>query len=347
MAIRHFSSCTAIGDGSNVHFQPGQWQFNTSYRYLKSHRHFRGDHEEVDRKVNNTEVVNNSHTLDLSLSFALNERLSFALSIPVIYNNRSSLYEHGLVLGEYVKQERHTSQSSGFGDSRISASYWLLDFEKNPYQNIALGLGLKIPTGDFKAGDDFYNVGPDGSMDFRPVDQSIQPGDGGWGITADVNAYKKLFGSLYLYANGFYLFNPRNTNGVRTFRETLVANILDNEAIMSVADQYLMRLGLSQSLNFLPGLSWSLGGRIEGVPVSDLFGKSEGFRRPGYAFSIEPGLNWMKGKTNFGVSIPLAVYRNRLQSLTDLESQRIYGIERHGDAAFADYLLIINYAYRF
>jgi hypothetical protein len=83
----------------------------------------------------------------------------------------------------------------------------------------------------------FYNVTPEE----RPVDQSIQLGDGGVGIIAEANGYLNFssgFSGLY---NLYYMSNPRNTNGTRTYREVLSAS-LANEAISSVPDQYLARL---------------------------------------------------------------------------------------------------------
>lgn len=347
VAIRHFSSCNAINDGSNVAFQEGQWQIGLAYRHFKSDRHFQGTHEEVDRQVNNTEVINYANSVDLSLTYAHSPRLNFNLIIPYVHYDRSSLYEHGLVYGSYVKQERRVSSASGLGDIRLSANYWLLDFEKHSGKNISVGLGVKLPSGNYAAEDLFYNVGPDGGNELRPVDQSIQPGDGGFGVTLELNAYQEVFNHTYLYGGGFYLINPRETNGTRTFRETLVRDVLDNEAIMAVPDQYMIRAGLSRSIIGIPGLSVSVGGRMEGVPVRDLVGGNGGFRRPGYVISIEPGLNYMAGKNNFTLNVPVALQRNRLQSTTDKETEVRLGIPRHGDAAFADYLISFAYTRRF
>jgi hypothetical protein len=47
------------------------------------------------------------------------------------------------------------------------------------------GLGVKIPTGDYNAKDYFHK--PEGLV-LLPVDQSIQPGDGGWGVITEIDA---------------------------------------------------------------------------------------------------------------------------------------------------------------
>lgn len=336
VAIRQFS--TGSGTSGSAILQEGEWQISSNYRYFKSFRHFRGDEEQPERITAGTEVINYSHALDLTLSYAFNNRLYANVTLPFVYNERSSLYEHG-------RTERHESYSKGLADMRIGAGLWLFSPEKYQNGNVALGLGIKLPTGDYAATDEFYNVGENGATQVRPVDQSIQPGDGGVGIALDLQAFQTIATGLAVYANAFYLINPRETNGTRTFRETLNAT-LANESIMSVPDQYAARLGLSYATP-LNGMGVSLGGRIEGVPVEDLIGGSQGFRRPGYALSVEPGISYLKNQWALNLNVPVAVYRNRQQSVTDKEVISPTGEARHGDAAFADYLISVGIAFRF
>jgi hypothetical protein len=222
--------------------------------------------------------------------------------------------------------------------------FWLFDLATHPNGNLALGLGVKLPTGNYNASDIFYNVGPEGGPEVRPVDQSIQPGDGGFGLTLDYQLYQLLAQKFYLYSGGFYLINPRETNGTRTFRETL-SPILQNEAIMAVPDQYSVRLG--GSYNISERFSASLGARYDAVPVKDLIGGDEGFRRPGNVLSIDPGISYMYQNLSVNLNVPFAVRRNRPQSVTDLETEQITGEPRAGDAAFADYVINLGIAYRF
>lgn len=335
VAIRHFSCGGNSLSGAVL--TPGDLTVGTSYRYFRSFRHFRGQHEEADRVANDTEVINYSHALDLNLTYALTPRAYATMSLPFVTNVRSSLYEHG-------RTERHSSFSRGLADARVGLGYWLLNPSTSSSLNVAIGAGIKIPTGNHEANDIFYNVGVEGSPEVRPVDQSIQPGDGGVGITLDFQAYHSLTPGLSWYAGGFYLINPRETNGIRTFRETL-SPVLANESIMSVPDQYSVRFGLNYAPAGRP-VAASLGVRHEGVPVEDLIGGSAGFRRPGYVFSVEPGLSYMMNHLTINASVPLALIRNRPQSVTDLEAQQLTGTPRHGDAAFADYLINFGITYR-
>ena len=113
------------------------------------------------------------------------------------------------------------------------------------------------------------------------------------------------------------------------------------QAEMSVADQYVYRTGVVLPFPKVRGLAWSMGIRGEGVPSTDWIGKSDGFRRPGYAISVEPGAMLSRGKDSWSFSLPLAVRRNRTRSVPDIMDNR------HGDAAFADYLLVASYSRRF
>ncbi|MEP7258442.1 MAG: hypothetical protein ABI687_08640 [Flavitalea sp.] len=341
--------CVAIrSTGSSCSLQkPGEdaykWQFNANYRYFKSFRHFKGKEEQKERLVDHSDVRNYSHSLDLSIVRQINPRWSLALNVPLLVNHRSSLYEHGLVNGVYVKKERGVTSSYGLGDMRFSAYYWLFDPFKSVKGNIQLGMGIKFATGDYNYQDYWTNVGPNGSKELRTVDQSIQLGDGGTGLSTELNAYYNIIPELTVYANGFYLINPRDANGTRTYRETL-SPALYNETIMSVADQYLARVGFSYMVK---KFSFSAGGRIDGIPVHDLAGNSNGFRRPGYAIAIEPGISYTTKKNNWYLNVPIAVSRNRTQSVTDKERSAASGTFQQGDAAFADYVINIGCAFKF
>jgi hypothetical protein len=82
------------------------------------------------------------------------------------------------------------------------------------------------------------------------------------------------------------------------------------------------------------------------VPARDLIGKSEGFRRPGHIVSVEPGVSYMLGNMTLGLNVPVALLRNRIRSVTDISDSTPEN-RVHGDAAFADYLINVNLAWRF
>lgn len=179
--------CVAIrGTGNTCTMQhPGDmknesgWLLNANNRYFKSFRHFVGTTEQKHRAERHTEVINHAYALDLTLTRILNHRWSLSLGLPIVANGRSSLYEHG-------GKSRHSTHSFGMGDVRFSAYAWLINPLKSLKGNIQVGLGIKLPTGDYKYQDYFYT---DSSKALGPVDQSIQLGDGGTGFSTEVNAY--------------------------------------------------------------------------------------------------------------------------------------------------------------
>jgi len=298
----------------------GQWTLSVGYREMRSARHFVGTVEQKQRQELGTAVVNKVHLFDVAVGYTLTPRVTLTASVPIMFAKRKN--------GSNPDRIFH---SSGIGDISLGARMWLIRPPSESRQNIAFGVGLKLPTGK-----------PDVTNTFRTatgtvtqvVDQSIQLGDGGVGAVFDMQAYKAVK-FMTFFAAGTYLLNPRNTNGVQTGRSRR------SEAIMSVADQYAARIGVAVPAPKIRGLSMSFAGRIEGVPVRDLLGKSEGFRRPGYAISVEPGFLYTRGKETWSISMPIAVERNRRRSVPDIADGR------RGDAAFADNLLMIGYSRRF
>ena len=346
--------CVAVRSNGNITMahpldttaENGMWQLSLATRYFKSFRHFSGLEENKQRLIEHSEVINHQASFDFALTRIINDRWSYMVDVPILSNSRSSLYEHGLVDGAYVKKERHSMHSFGIGDIRFASYRWLLNPKKSTRGNIQLGLGIKLPTGDYNFKDYWYNVGVGGTKELRTVDQSIQLGDGGTGFTTELNTFYSIRHNLSIYANGYYLINPREQNGVRTYRETLRKS-LANEAIASVPDQYMLRGGFNYAFNNAKGLSLALGAKLEGIPVHDLVGGSEGFRRPGYIWSVEPALTYQVSKLNFFFSMPFAVVRNRTQSVTDIENSIVTGKHVQGDAAFADYVLNAGVSFKF
>lgn len=345
--------CVAIKStgGTCMMAHPGNtdersWQFGVNGRYFKSFRHFSGTVENKDRQKLGNEVINHQFSFDLALTRLVNDRWSYMVDVPILANSRSSMYEHGLVNGVNKYNERHSMHSFGIGDVRVAVYRWLLDPKKSTKVNIQLGLGIKLPTGDYNYKDYWYNVGPGGTKELRPVDQSIQLGDGGTGFTTEVNAFYNFSHRFGVYGNGYYLVNPREQNGTRTYRETL-SPVLANEAICSVPDQYMFRAGFNFNIPSVNGLTFATGARLEGIPVNDLLGGSEDFRRPGYIWSVEPAVTYKMRYSGLYLSVPVAFVRNRTQSNTDKENSINYGKHIQGDAAFADYVINLGFNFNF
>src|SRR5438093_6857500 len=218
------------------------------------------------------------------------------------------------------------------------ARWWLLSPVIHPRGNVSVAIGIKAPTGNYGAKDEYPNI--DGTNDTRKaVDQSIQPGDGGWGVLFDLQAYKSLEHATF-YGSGTYLANPRDTNGTPSIIVGLgfggnpaFAALLEN----SVPDQYVARAGAAFPV-VKDLFTMSIGFRIEGVPRYDLIGDSHGCRRPGYESYLEPGFLFTHGRSTWSIYVPRALVRNRRPNPYTGNA---------GDATFPDYVVIMGYSYRF
>lgn len=303
-------------------FANGQWLHNltltTGFRTYSSFRHFVGTVYQPQRQALHNAVVNHVDLFELDVNYQITPRLSFIATVPGMEATR-----HGQA------SATNFYRSGGIGDVTVGVQSWVWRPPTESHGNMNFSAQLKLPTGINDAIG--TTITKSGAAQTEPFDESIQPGDGTWGFSLATEAYRRFWFNTDGYFTGFWLFSPQDTTGVKQFRP------FPGENVISATDQYLWRGGLSHpapNFKVLRGLSFSIGGRMEGVPVRDAFGSSNGFRRPGYVISIEPGLMYVHGRYMLNVSGPWAMERNRKISVTDLENHT------HGDAAFADYTII-------
>jgi len=291
---------------------------STGFRVYNSYKHYIGTVYQIQRQINHNAVVNHVNLFELDLNYQFTPRLSVIATLPALEATR-----HG------QSSPLNVYRSGGIGDVTVGVQSWVWRPPTESHGNIAISAQLKLPTGinDAKG----TTITKSGTHQTEPFDESIQPGDGTWGFSLATEAYRELYWRTSGYFTGSWLFNPQDTTGVRTFRSA------PGENVVSATDQYLWRGGFSRPVTGvkpLRGLAFSIGGRMEGVPVRDAFGSSNGFRRPGYVISIEPGMMYEHGRWGLYASGPWAIERNRKISVTDIENHT------HGDAAFADYTVI-------
>lgn len=294
-----------------------QWRIAVGYRHLHADQLFVGTQQLPAKRP----LIIDLHSIDLTTSYAVTDRFTLSLTVPFVHGTQSRFYADSV---------SHAVTAVGVGDVSLIGSRWLLD-PHNPSGNIALGLGVKAPTGSHSATDAYFLAG--GTSIQYPVDQSIQPGDGGWGIIVQVQAFRRAFHNGIAYLTGSYLISPRSL--------TDVAKDPGGATYWSVPDVYSARLGLEYAVWPEQGLSLSLGGRIDGQPVRDLIGGGEsGFRRPGYAVSLDPSVALASGPSQFTLSAPLRLGANRQASVLDLQAGKPGG----GD--FASALIFVSYSRR-
>ena len=238
-----------------------------------------------------------------------------------------------------VELERYQTAARGVGDIFFTTRRWMFDPDTHPGGNLQLGVGVKIPTGQNNSTDTFRVLsGNTITNQIRTVDQSIQPGDGGFGILVDV---QHVLGAgrredVGLRGRCLSLDAWRKEQRPDLPHRNRAKRSCPSPTSTWRAAAWRSRCQRLRDMTFSGGL------RLEGVPVRDIIGGDTGFRRPGIAVSIEPAVNMIvKGKNAITVAVPMAIYRNRFQSVPD----KARGA--HGDAAFADYLILAGYSRRF
>jgi hypothetical protein len=323
-----------LGALDNSFLRANQWRLGIQYRFLPADKFYVG-HDYTPTAVmtpHHLAIVYRIHTMAARVEYGITDRFDVAIGIPLSTGRESR---------EEDDQQRHAQAATGFGDVVLVGSAWLLNPIAHGNGNIRVGLGLKAPTGNNSVSDKYYTAT---DVRLRPVDPAIELGDGGWGAIAQFEAFRAIRWRVSVYAAGSYLSNPRVHTNVPIF-----APMTGVTRPVSVADEYSAHAGVSYYAWSAGGLSFSLGGRIDGVPVRDLFGWNDtSFRRPGYVVYAEPtiALTMMRGPFairghTFSLSVPVAVDQNRETSLLDKS------LGRHGGGDFARYLVFLGYTRRF
>ena len=343
VAIRSTGGITTMDEHPDSTKSNSYWLLNSNSRYYKSFRHFVGKQEQfyrIDQLHNN--VINKVYTQDVTLTRVLNNRWSLALDVPFADNSRSQVLKATATAGA----KRYSTHSFGIGDINFSGYYWLFNPAKAPKGNIQVGFGIKFATGNYNVQDYFLTNAATGERTLKNVDQSIQLGDGGTGITTEINAYYNLTSKFSLYGNFYYLANPQDVSISKSATTAPATSIgaAETSDVYSVPDQFLIRFGASLAVK---KFNFSLGYREDCLPVHDLLGNSDGFRRPGKIYAAEPGVTYrFKNISIYGL-VPIAIVRDRTQSVPDKRETAATGVYQQGDAAFADYVVNIGITVKF
>lgn len=300
-----------------------EFQLSSTYRYNYSNKLYSGS----DVAAGAPKVRREQHIVDVAGTYALDQQTNVTLTVPF------ADLRFGLGVPSGDPDVAHTS---GIGDVTLVARRWLMNCPEHPKQNVSVGFGIKLPTGNYDARDSFRNGA--GVRDVRYLDISSQPGDGGVGLIFDLQAFKQ-FKEGTAFLSGTYLANPRNTNGTPSLMAGLMGSAVPASIrVNSVPDQFIVRGGGAIPIKSVQGLSLSLAGRLEGVPVGDLFGSEDGFRFAGYVVFIEPGLVYTRGADTLSIGVPVRVHGK----IRDTESAP--GPDM---GTLVPYSVIVSYAHRF
>ncbi len=320
---------SGLPTGEGGVLQPGHFQISVGERHQFSYQHYVGDVYQEYRAQAKTQVENRINLVTVNLTYQISPRVSVEIDAPWLFATRKS------------QNSPIKYSATGLGDTILGINSWLWSPAVPHRGNLSGGLGVLTPTGN----DDVQNtvnsnttgVGP-AVETTGPVDYSVQPGGGGWGLVAQWTGYRQVGSSLIFYTDGDYIATQGGTNGVQ--RATSTTTPLNN--FVAISDQYLLEAGVLFPINHVQGLGVTLGPRDEGVPAKNLFPNSNaGFRRPGYAVTFGPGAQYSRGANILTAGIYKAVRRDRTVSYPD----SVY--KAHGDAAFAQYVWLASVTHRF
>ena len=312
----------SLGGQRDGFIKPGEWEISVSFRRLHADEWFVGRNVNEAAAPFGQPLYLDINSIDQSVTRGINRRASVSLTVPMSYGTHSRLY---------ADKVRHAVSARGVGDLNAIANVWLRDPDGVRDGNVSLGLGVKAPTGNSRVEDDFFAA--DGSISRRVVDQSIQLGDGGWGIIGQAQGYRRLAARLNAYVFGSYLFAPK--------KKTSVPSPLTG-VTLSVPDVFSLRSGIAYALAPAHGLSTNVGLRIDGIPLRDVIGGGDdGFRRPGYTLYLDPGAAMSVRRHGMTLSVPIRLRQDFSRSLIDRERNLPGG----GD--LARYLVFAGYSVRF
>jgi hypothetical protein len=318
-----FTTPVSLGAQGEAYQPAREWQLTLAYRRLYSDEWFVGTEEKSSLAPGGEAPVFKIHTFVADVAYAPTDRYRIRLSVPVSTGSFSRIWPD---------RAHHEQTATGIGDVSLVGDAWLLSPRTHERGNVSVGLGVKAPTGSHTIDSKFYTA--TGSIDF-PADQTIQPGDGGWALLFETQAFQQLTERFYAYGLGSYMASPKAKSDVQ--------QIPNSGLYWSVPDVFSARAGAAMNVWPAGGLTMSLGGRIDGIPKHDLIGGGDDntVKRTSRVMFVDPGMSVTRGKGTFTLSVPYRVKVNRIKS--ELE-ERTNALNAGG---FAKYLVFASYAHRF
>ena len=311
--------------GEGQAYQPRhEWKATLAYRRLISNQWFVGTERRDNLAPGGSAPVFAIHTGIVDLAYGVSDRMTVRMSVP---------FSRGSFTRTWPDSQQHTQRATGIGDISVQGEAWLLEPRTHERGNVSIGLGLKMPTGSHSKPSQIYTAS---SVAEFPADQTIQPGDGGFAILTQLQAFRQVTERASLYAFGSYMISPKKESDI-------AISPAQGALRWSVPDVYSVRTGVA--FDVLPdhGLSASLGARVDGIPVHDLVGGGDDntIKRTSRILFAEPGVAYSRGRDNFTVSVPWRVKVNRMKSLAE---QKPGGTLNAG--GFATYLVFASYSHR-
>lgn len=329
MPIRFVSS--ALGGRGDAYLEEGSWRTSLAYRRLHADQFFIGREPQPTKAPLGQPIVIRNNTVDFAISYAVTDRVALTLNVP---------WTTGFISRVWPDQVRHGYDVSGIGDVNARASIWLWDQNSNPRGNAALGFGLRAPTGRTNHSALVWRA--DGTTFEFPASLAIQPGEGGWGLILQGEAFRYVGSRTFAYAAGAYTANPKEAIDVpRGPGDSLMIGVPDTYDVRTgLSFNVLSRSELSPATRTI--LSLNLGWRQDATTKRDLIGgKDLAYRAPAIVGYLDNGVSLVRGRHAVSVSAPLRIYQNYRRSDADI------ALGRPGGGDLARYMLIVDFSRRY
>ena len=170
--------------GTSGELKPGHGTLSLGFRNVYANQYFLNAH--VDGQENSIERPTRLwNTLDLTGTYQLTRRVNLQATLPLQWNQATFLVP--FTEGPLAQSFRQRLSTAGVGDILLVERTWLFDPEKVKRGNVLLGLGLKLPTGNYRGNNNYTGGGP-GLWNNKPAPLTILIGDGGVDVLAEIAA---------------------------------------------------------------------------------------------------------------------------------------------------------------
>ena len=148
--------------GEGRAYQPArEWEVTLAYRRLFSKDWFVGQDESSALAPGGKAPRFRIHTFVADVAYSLSDRYRVKLSVPL---------SSGSLERTWPDKAVHEQTATGIGDVTLMAEAWALRPRTHERGNIAVGIGVKAPTGSHTIASQYYTA--TGPVDF-PADQTI------------------------------------------------------------------------------------------------------------------------------------------------------------------------------
>lgn len=284
--------CIGLINMSNGLVLPtGKVVASIKYRYVHKNKLYNGGKEENGTYNGKIDRVN--HSVQLTAKAGLFEDFDARIMVPFWDKTVDRNFGNPPRAGD-------TNTVQGLGDVVIMGRYALMSQKKGSWMNLAVGGGVKMPTGDA----DHENEWPF-SVAHTYIGPGGQLGTGSWDPKFELGA-TKFFGRSRVDASFMYTVPG---NGEHNSRK---------------GNQFKYNFGYGYALNKYFDMELELNG-VEQRP--HWYDGSEAKSTGGHTIFITPGIHWkMTEKCHLSVGVPIVAYRflNGFSAAPDRNSR--YGL---------------------